>query len=531
MSAVPAVDAPILGSTLPRLATPPLITGEPGPCVCNRCALSPETSYGFDVIDFARDVLCQPLDPWQQYLVIHAGELLPDGRPRFRTVLAIVARQMGKSFLLRTLILYWMFVERQPLTLATSTDRGYAKKAWLATGEIAKNNEHLREELPARPQMLQIGEEDLRTNHDTHYTFAAVSRRTGRSLTINRLVLDEIREHQNFDAWGASTNAMNAVPDAQAWAVSNQGDDASVVLDWLRDAALAYIDTGAGDRRTGIFEWSAPPGSAPDDPHALCAANPNAGRVRTDLETLIGAARQAMTGDAEALTKHKTEVMCMRVDKLDPAINPEAWKAAGTDTPTPLAGHRDRLALCLDVSLDGTHASLVAAAVLDDAKVHVEVVEAWSGRDCTQKLRAELPEIVTRVRPRSIGWFPNGPAASVAAALAERKGAAVRWPPPRVTVEEIRGDVPAVCMGLADVITAAELVHPDDPMLNSHSGAAQKLPRGDAWVFGRKGSGPIDGTYALAGAVHLARTLTIPPKLRVVTRKGTRASSSAPNAP
>ena len=529
MSAVPAVAEPVLGSVLPRIATPPLVVGDPGPCV-DGCALTPENSYGWDVIDFARDVLRTPLDPWQEYLVIHAGELLQDGtgRPRFRTVLAIVPRQNGKSLLARVLILYWMFIERHPVTLATSTNRGYAKKAWEATVEVAKRNAHLAAELPARPTVLQIGEEDLRTIHDTHYYFAAVNRDTGRSLTINRLVLDEIRQHQNFDAWGASTNAMNAVPDGQIWAVSNQGDDTSVVLDWLRDAALAYLDTGVGDRRLGAFEWSAPPGSAPDDIAAICMANPNAGR-RLDLESLLGQAKQALSGDSQALTSFKTEVLCMRVDKLDPAIDPQAWRAASTDAPTPLASHRDRLALCLDVSLDGLHASLVAAAVLDDARVHVEVVEAWSGRDCTQRLRAELPGIVTRVRPRVLGWFPNGPAAAVAAALAERKGTAVRWPPPRVTVEEIRGDVPAVCMGLVDVVTATELVHPDDPMLNSHSAAAQKLPRGDAWVFGRKGSGPIDGTYALAGAVHLARTLTIPPKLRVVTRKGTRANSGAPN--
>jgi hypothetical protein len=76
--------------------------------------LTPDTSFGFDVIDFARDVLGTPLDPWERWLVIHAGELLPDGRPRFRTVLAIVARQNGKSFLMRVLILYWMFVERSP---------------------------------------------------------------------------------------------------------------------------------------------------------------------------------------------------------------------------------------------------------------------------------------------------------------------------------------------------------------------------------------------------------------------------------
>src|SRR3546814_149132 len=100
-----AHDGP-LGRTEPRLWTPPLRE------------LTPETSYGYDVIDFARDVLGEPLDPWEEWLVTHAGELLDDGRPRFRTVLAIVARQQGKSHVLRVLILFWLFVEQQRLVHA-----------------------------------------------------------------------------------------------------------------------------------------------------------------------------------------------------------------------------------------------------------------------------------------------------------------------------------------------------------------------------------------------------------------------------
>src|SRR5690606_19899306 len=100
----------VVGVTQPRIATAPLVTGKPGPCGCG-CALTPRTSYGFDVDDFARDVLRMELDPWQRHLVIHAGELLPDGRtPRFRTVLSMVSRQNGKTTLLVVLTLYWLYV-------------------------------------------------------------------------------------------------------------------------------------------------------------------------------------------------------------------------------------------------------------------------------------------------------------------------------------------------------------------------------------------------------------------------------------
>jgi hypothetical protein len=493
-----APDAP-LGHTEPRLATPPLRE------------LTEDTSYGFDVIWFAEHVLGVPLDPWEQFAAIHLGELLPDGRPRFLTVLIIVARQNGKTWLCVVLTLYWLFIERQTLVLGTSTNLAYAKESWVKACDLAEDVPDLAAEIAPKGIRKAAGEECLTTTYGCRYKIAASNRRGGRSLTIHRLILDELREHDDWSAWGAATNAMNAVPDAQGVAITNMGDDSSIVLDSLRDAAIQYLETGEGDPRLCILEWSAPAGSDPTDVDALAAANPNLGR-RISLDSLLGQARRAELNGGEELTTFKTEVMCMRVHALNPAIDPDRWDAGGTDTPTPLAAHRDRLALCLDVSLDGSHAALLGAAVLPDGRVHVEVVEAWEGHGCLKALRAELPDLVRKVKPRALGWFPKGPAAAVTADLAARKGPRKGvWPPRGVKLEALTAEVPAVCMGAAELVKSGEVVHPKDPMLDQHVRQAQKLRSGDAWVFGRRGVGPIDGTYALAGAIHLARTLP-PPK-------------------
>lgn len=492
----------MLGSTTPRLWTPPLVE------------LTPETSYGFDVIDFARDVLGVPLDPWQEWLVIHAGELLPDGRPRFRVVLAVVGRQNGKTLLARTLILYWLFVEQVAMVLGTSTDRSYAKRTWEDVIRSAKESPWLSRDLGPTAVRLSTGEEMFTTLARAEYTFAANNRRAGRSLTVHRWVCDELREHSNWDTWSAATNAQNAVPYAQTLCITNMGDDTSVVLDSLRDSAIEYINTGTGDSRLGLFEWSAPPGSSPTDLEALAMANPNLGR-RVDPDALLGAGLRAERARGEELARFRTEVLCIRVNALDSAIDQDAWLASGTDEPLDLAPHRDKLALCVDVAYSGEHATLVAAAMVDGT-VHVEVIERWEGFGCTKSLRAELPGIVARIKPRKLGWFPGGPAAAVAADLEARKGNR-DWPPRRVAVDEIRGDVAAVCMGLADLVLAEEISHPKDELLDDHVRAAQKLPRGDGYVFARRGSGPIDAAYALAGAVHLARTLEkAPPRMELL---------------
>lgn len=474
--------------------------------------LTPDTSYGFDVIDFARDVVGTPLDPWQQWLAIHIGELLPDGRPRFRVVLVMVARQNGKTLLAKILIMYWLFVELVPLVLGSSTDRSYAKRCWAEVCDLAKSNPWLSRHLGPRSVKLTLGEETLTTLDRAEYTFGANNGRLGRSMTVHRWICDELREHRNRDAWDSATNAQNAVPDAQTICITNQGDDESIVLDSLRDPALEYIETGVGDPRLGLFEYSAPPGCEPDDLAALAMANPNLGH-RTDVDALLGAARRAKAAGGLELSAHRTEILCQRVTLLDPAIDPDAWLAAGTDTPLDLAQHRQQVALCLDVSLSGDHATLAAAAVVD-GKVHLEVVAAWDGFGCTKALRAELPGIVRQVKPRVVGWFPNGPAAVVTADMAARPRAG--WPPRRVKLEAITADMAACCMALPALVAGGEVEHPRDPLLDQHAASAQRLRTGDRWVYTRRGASPVDALYAAAGAAHLARTLPPPPPPLVV---------------
>lgn len=295
---------------------------------------------------------------------------------------------------------------------------------------------------------------------------------------------------------------MNAVLNRQTIAISNQGDDESVVLDSIRGPAIEFIETGQGDPRLGLFEWSGPPGAEPDDLHAIAQANPNLG-IRLDLDALLADGRKAKRAGGKELADYRTEVLCQRVALLDPAIDPDLWAKAVGKVPD-LADHRGRVALCLDVSLDGGHATLVAAAELDGL-VYVDVVAAWQGFGCTKELRDDLPDIVAKVRPRALGWFPNGPAAVLAADMREKKSE--KWPPRRVAIESITADTASVCMSLAELVKSGEVVHGDDLMLNAHINSAQRLRTGDRWVFTRRNTGPVDGAYAIAGAVHLARTL------------------------
>lgn len=500
-----------LGSTLPRLFTPPLVIGTPGPCGCG-CALTEATSEGFDLVAFA-DEIGRPLLPWQRFAAIHGMELLPDGRPRFRILLLLVARQNGKTELPVVLSVYWQFRKKAPLILGTSTKLAYARESWQKAVSLVKRTPVLNDQHePGRKWYRRTnGETESWTLADCRYLIAASNEEGGRSLTIDRGIADELRQHETYAAWDAMEPACSPM-DAQIWCLSNAGSDRSVVLNDLQDSARDFIATGVGDQRLGLLEWSAPDGAEPDDVGALLQANPRVG-YGLDLEVLLAAGARATRLGGAALSGFLTERMCVRVKLLNPAVDPRGWVAC-RDVGD-MSALRARVALVFEVSPTMLHSSVFAAAMMPDGRVRVEPVAAFDGVRCTQDLRDALPGLVARVRPRVVGWFPSGPAAAMAADVQRRDG----WPAGTV-VEEIRGDLAAVCMGFAEQVSSRRVAHSGDPLLDAHVATAEPSPRGDGWVFSRKGGGDCDAVYAAAGAVHLARTLPKPQgKPRIIIAK------------
>jgi hypothetical protein len=501
----PSPQSAPLGVAEARLYTPPLRE------------LTPETSFGYDVIDFARDVLNTPLDPWQEWLVIHAGELLPDGRPRFKHVLVIVGRQSGKTFLVRVLTLFWLYVERHPMTLGMSHIYAHALDGWRDILRTAESCEWLAP-LTRKPR-ARSGEHAILTALDTEYRIAAANDGGGRGLSLDRVVIDEIRMHKTWDAWGAVTPAMNARPMSQLWAITNQGDDESIVLNDLRDGAIKVIESDdpavTAGTRLGLFEYSAPAGADPLDLHALAQSNPNLGH-RVETDALLDTARRAVAAGGLQLSQFRTEVMCQRVVQLDSAIDPFAWDRCAADRPFDPRAYPKSMAWCIDVSLDGHHVTLVAAATgQPSGMTFVRTVAAWDGPNAAAQARAALPQLLADYTPRTLGWFNVGPAGVLGTELL-----APSFPRfSRTTIEPISAPTPAVCMGLADVVQAEQVAHVgNDPLLNLHVKAAGKRWTGDRWVFRRPPTTPVDAAWAVAGAVHLARSMTkARPPLRVST--------------
>lgn len=382
------------GSTEPRIFSKPLRK------------LTPETSLGFEVIDFARDVLHVTLFPWQCWLLIHALELLPDGRYRFRRIIVLVARQNGKTTLMGVLAAWWLAVDsrRHPdkvpsfkfkiVGIAQNLD--IAREPWeqvkLWCNPNPANDADAALAIPAlRVHALKVvdahGQEAIWEDNKAHYEVRA----DARGKPAARVILDEIREQRDWKVWNAVSQTTKSFWSGQLWAISNAGDARSVVLKDQRDAGIKQVEAQAAkkdfDTSLGLFEWSAPENCALDDVGAILQANPSIGYGGITVEDCIS--------DSHTMQEagYRTEVLCQWVTaKVDSYIQPADWRACEMSPFEVDIPRGQRTVWGIDVSHDRSVTCIAAATTDSSGKTFVEVRERRAGMLWVPDYLAELAE-------------------------------------------------------------------------------------------------------------------------------------------
>lgn len=396
-----------VGSTEPRLCTQPLRE------------LTPETSHGFSVIEFALEVLGVKLYPWQRALLIRALELNEDGTYRFRKVFVLVGRQNGKTTLLTVLALWWLFVDadsfpehlpaREFLILGTAQNLDIAEEAWDAALKRCDPNadeddqEYVVDDLSAetRKPVKTNGKKSLRLKNNAKYEPRAASRMGGRGKSAARVIMDEMREQQTWDVWGSVSKTKNAIFNSQLWGISSAGDGKSVVLRTLRDGAIKtirefeqYVETGlqtleefanTHDVATALFEWSAEPGRPLLDLEGILQSNPSVGYKPMFFDSIWS----DLLGDEPEATK-RTEILCDWVtSRVAPYLNGDLWSAAA-DAPvldddgqvielgSEIAAG-SRMVMGVDVSGNRGMSTMSVLGYRDDGRIHLELVAQRTG--------------------------------------------------------------------------------------------------------------------------------------------------------
>jgi len=354
------------GSETPRLSTSPA-----GP-------LTPATSKGFEAITFAEDVLCVDLMPWQKWVLIHLLELAPQGGFRFRTALILCARQQGKTVLLQILALWRLYLDRAGLVIGSAQQLALAEETWAGAVDMAQGVPDLAAEVGSVTRTN--GAKSLRLVSGERYQVTTASRRGGRGSSSDLVLLDELREHQNWNAWGAVSKTTMARPDPMIVGFSSAGDVESVVLDSLRGRALASADDP--DTSLAIFEWSAFDGCDLDDRDGWAQANPALGHTVSEASI-----RSALATDPEDV--FRTEVLCQSVLNTRSAF-PAGWWESLTDPGARQPEATEVVAFALDVPADQATATVAVAWHRPDGSVGVDLAEHRPGTDWVVGRLAEL---------------------------------------------------------------------------------------------------------------------------------------------
>jgi hypothetical protein len=495
------------------------------------------------VIEFAEVVLEIELLPWQRWLLIHMLELLDDNSLRFRTVIVLVARQNGKSTLSQVIALWFMYVYRVALVIGTAQDLDVAEEIWQGAVELAEESEDLA---PLIERVVKVnGKKALEVDADndgrvdTRYKVKAANRRAGRGLSGDLILLDELREHQSWDAWGAITKTTIARAHALILALSNAGDATSVVLRHLRQMCIRslveageidlrgeldediekvvaeYVEDGideaeafanGNDDSVAIFEWSAPPGCNVLDRDGWAMANPSLGYTITE-RTLASAART----DPEWV--FRTECLCQWSDgTLEGPFPPGTWDAGRWDkddpNPPQIVGN---VVACVDMSQDRIKTYISFAGRQADGSVQVELVAERAGSAWVVDWLRERKDVID-------AWTAQTRGAPVSALVDEWAKALdgdiehVEWQ---------GSDLPGGTGRFYDLVREGQLTHNPWPSLDlAAATAVPKLTDGGAFMWDRKKS-PTDVAplQAATGAVWL---LTRPREERKVSVYETR---------
>ena len=368
--------------TMPRLFTPPL-----------RDLDEPGATWGHDFAWFCREILRNPLSDYQEWLGLHALEVLEEekarefamleddptdelekvrhlysspkvkgGRPipggmlRFTYVLILISRQNGKTDFVKKLIKYFFFRRRVPEIMAAAQTLNKAIDLW---NEILLEIEldPLLSRSLGRVDRSKGAQAAWSRDRRRRYRPVGIDENAGRGDTVDLLYIDELRTQKSYVGVNALEATTTATDNGLIVVTSNAGGPHSIALRETRQRALKPIqDDTWHETRIGLFEWSAEPSRSIDDIEGWCEANPDLNHGRITIATLQGF-HQSKTEAA-----FRTEHLCQWADDFDtdefvPVVDVAQWdRLAVAD-----AVRVGRCVLAVEVGPDGKSWALVVA--------------------------------------------------------------------------------------------------------------------------------------------------------------------------
>ena len=468
----------IYGSSVPRIASPKLVGQSLGPLVSQ---LSSELGV--------------PLLPWQEYVLDDALTVDKQGKFIRSTAGILVARQNGKTHMMRMRILAGLYIFGEGSIIGMAQNRQLALDTFKQVVDMAESLTWMRKRI--KRVSRTNGQEDMEIychhwpkdcggpcKRIRKYGIRAATSEGPRGATADLLYVDELREIKQ-DAWTAATPLTRATS-GQTWITSNAGDGSSTVLNELRQRALLMESP-----RLGWYEWSAVPNADVQDIEAWQMANPAMGHT-ISFESLQDAAARD-TPDAI-----RTEMLCQWVESIDSPWNLDNW-AKGAQNDLQMEQGLETY-MGLDLNFTRSEAYLVTAQLAEN-KVRVFLTR-WQkdGGINDRELAADVAHLARQYSVRSLGFDPKT-GGHIAPHLAKVgvPVAPTAWASTAFST---------YCDQTLSAMNSGDLVHPNQETLHTHLVACARRPSSDGgWRIARKAAvQDIGAAVAMVMAVGLAAT-------------------------
>jgi hypothetical protein len=438
-------------------------------------------SRGFELIDFADQIIPGGFMPWQKWLAEHSLKVKPDGRYHHPISVATVARQNGKSTYMMARIMMGLFHWDESLQVSTAHRLVTSLEQFRAIVQIIEENADLANQV--KRIRWQHGAEEIQTLKGNRFIIKAGGSAARGLSKPESIHMDEIRELHDMETFAAMRYTLMAAKNPQVSCFSSAGDSHSVVLNQLRERGLA-ASSGASDD-VGYFEWSAPTDEISLENAAF--ANPGLG-ITIHPDNI----RAVFNDPPDVVT---TEVLNRWVQTISSVVGAKEWQECGDES---IDLDEDKLTwMAIDISPDRKHAALVAAQKLGSESFVVKLLHTWEN---TIQLddRAIANDAASYCRKYPIEYLLYSRRTSGAVAA--------RMQPAGIPIHDMDSDYAQSCDELLGAINSQRLKHRNQASLTEQILSAVQLRRGDGgWVIGRRASGTaVCAAVASALVTHFA---------------------------
>jgi phage terminase large subunit-like protein len=438
-------------------------------------------SRGFELIDFAEQIIPGGFMPWQKWLAEHSLKVKPDGRYYHPVSVATVARQNGKSTYMMARIMMGLFHWQESLQVSTAHRLVTSLEQFRAIVQIIEANQDLANRV--KRIRWQHGAEEIETLDGCRFIIKAggsAARGLSKPETVH---MDEIRELHDMETFASMRYTLMAAKNPQVNCFSTAGDSHSIVLNQLRERGLAAASGAADD--VGYFEWSAPT----DEISLENAAFANPGLNITIHPDNI----RAVFNDPPDVVQ--TEVLNRWVTTISSVVGSKEWQACGDDS---IDLDPDKLTwMAIDISPDRRNAALVAAQKLGEETFIVKLLHTWENIiQLDDRAIANDAASYCRKYPIEYLLYSRRTTGAIAA----------RMLPAGIPIHDMDKDYPQACDELLGAINSGRLKHRNQAALTEQMLSAVQLRRGDGgWVIGRRASQTsVAAAVAAALCTHFA---------------------------